>query len=222
MTSIHITVPRTRFPNGIITDTVESHSGGAVEFPDGIAVDVLGDISGGGISVLDQIFVDTIQSMLGGEVSFPDSLSIPDGKTVTLFGRTFGFATVNLTHAEIVALFTTPKVLVAAAGANKVIFPIAAQWFFNGTVAYGTNTQMLINTVGATGGGNGINTTNALTSTAVRDGLFSQLTNFTTVSALAFLPNQDLRVTVANGNPALGIVANTMKIFVFYEIIDQA
>ena len=136
----------------------------------------------------------------------------------TFLSKAMGYVETILTHAQILTLNSVPVSLVAAQGANTVIIPASIQWYANFTVAYAANTNLMLNTVGATIGVNGIRDTSALVSTVARVIKTAPTMQVTTAASVAFVPNAALQVTVATGDPTLGNAANTLKLMLIYEV----
>lgn len=115
------------------------------------------------------------------------------------------YVQVTLSSAEILALFTAPKQLVAAPGAGKVIVPerIVYNFIWN-SIAYATNTTMLIrNPTGTDGAGFAIS------------GVANKL-EAEQISGQTIIANEKLEVFVQTGDPTAG--DSTMTVSVYYKI----
>jgi len=115
------------------------------------------------------------------------------------------YVQVSLSSAEILALFTTPKQLVAAPGAGKVIIPerIVYNFIWN-SIAYATNTTMLIrNPTGTDGAGFSIS------------GVANKI-EVEQISGQTVVANEKLEVFVQTGDPTAG--DSTMTVSVYYKI----
>lgn len=121
-------------------------------------------------------------------------------------------ATVDISSAEILNSFTTPKVLVAAPGSNKVIVPISIITKFKwNSIAYATNTTIDFKVGTVT---TGTLSSTFLAATASTVALTNTFNNFVT----AF--NTDLIFQVRTGNPTAG--NSTIRVFITYNVIDMS
>jgi hypothetical protein len=128
-------------------------------------------------------------------------------------------ASVTVSSAEILALFTTAKTLLAAPGANKVYELVSATltYVYN-TTAYtvGSSTNLAINYKDKTGAA--VTTTRATTGfidqTANSYSLFRPLTAQLALDANAI--NQPLCLSLAGANPTLG--DGTFKLNLIYRV----
>lgn len=121
-------------------------------------------------------------------------------------------ATVTISSAEILDLFTTPKVLVPAAGANKAIVPtrITVKYKYN-TTTYTTNTSIQFK----------IGSTSIDFCASVLGAAVSNYATFTAASASSITSfNTDLVAQVQTGNPLAG--NGTLTIIVSYFILDMS
>jgi hypothetical protein len=120
---------------------------------------------------------------------------------------------VSVSSAEILALFTTPKTLVAAPGAGKMILPLRVLVYGHfGTVAYTGNTTLQIgnSTLFST------NLTAALGFSADQLATYTLITNAGTSTPAASI-NTALQLTTLSGNPTAG--DSTVDIHVTYIIV---
>ena len=124
-------------------------------------------------------------------------------------------ATLSLTSAQILALNTTPVLIVAAPGAGKYIEVISATSELTFvTAAYATNTSLILINTGATN----YQLLNAasLASTVSTTYKFTY-PSFVGGASTQIIANTALNVSVLTGNPATG--AGTVKIKVLYRIV---
>lgn len=122
---------------------------------------------------------------------------------------------VELTSAEILALYTTPKELVEAPGAGKVLEFLSAVLFLDyGTATYATRGDLTIN----------LHTTGTALSDTVAAADFVQQTAdaYRVMQALsadvALKANEALELRCATGNPDTG--DSTIKVLIRYCIHD--
>jgi hypothetical protein len=120
---------------------------------------------------------------------------------------------VSLTSAEILALFTTPKVLVAAPGAGKVIMPlrILINMVYN-SATYATNTNLIA----------GLNTVFQTTLTGALGFSTNQLATYTLITAAgtstpATSTNVSFTLSAATGNPTAG--NSPLDVYLTYTVI---
>lgn len=120
---------------------------------------------------------------------------------------------ISLSSAEILALFTTPKVLVAAQGVNTVVQPIAIviQKNFN-SIAYNTNTNLRL----ATGTIFEKQLANAIGFTQNEIGSYSVSVNASDAAALS--KNVDITLKAETGNPLSG--NSTIDVYLTYKVIN--
>ena len=117
---------------------------------------------------------------------------------------------VTVSSAEILALNTTPKTLVAAGGAGTVIDVIRLFYFLDyNSVAYATNTDLRIIINGAT----------LLTISGLLTGSADvyRYSNGPTTSTTTNITNQALTLDVQTGNPTAG--DSPLYVYVTYRII---
>ena len=129
-------------------------------------------------------------------------------------------ADVVLTNAEMLALRATPKELVPAPGAGKMIELISAHMFFDYAGAYTetTDNMGILWGVGGTAAAT-IESTGFVTATAdtVTTATKSAVANL----ALAAVDNKSLVLhNTGDGEFGGGNAANTMKVSVLYRIVD--
>lgn len=120
-------------------------------------------------------------------------------------------ATVTISSAEILALNTTPKVLVAAAGANKAIIPtrITIKFKYN-SVPYTTNLNILFKI-----GSDILETSSGVLGQSVSSSASYSVSSYNVTSF-----NTNLVAQVQTGNPLAG--NSTMTIIVSYFILDMS
>jgi hypothetical protein len=119
-------------------------------------------------------------------------------------------AKVDVSSAEILALFTTPKQLVAAPGSGKMILPISAMYYVHaGGIAYATNTDLSISLSGT------ISTTVDAPLSSASNKIEVVAPVFTNNNATAI--NAALFVRASGGNPTAG--NGTLTVYVTYKII---
>ena len=133
----------------------------------------------------------------------------------TLFDQSAKTVKVSLTSAEILNLSTTPKVLIAAPGANKIIQPLSVLINLNyGTTPYATNTSMRLAT------GTSFDPLLSISTVlAANDDTFFRSLVSQTLTATNGVPPTNLPLTlyVPSGNPTAG--DSTFDIYVTYVII---
>jgi len=129
-------------------------------------------------------------------------------------GATVQYADISLSSAEILALFTTPKQLVAAPGANKAVFPlfISMSLVFV-SVAYATNVQLQVKAGSSTLYLNSLVLPNASDYFARGAALPVAASG----GGFDFI-NAPLVLAVGSGNPTAG--NGTLKVRVIYEVVD--
>jgi len=122
---------------------------------------------------------------------------------------------VTVTSAELLALFTTPKELVAAPGAGKVLEFVSAVFFLDfNTVAYTTYGDLTVN----------LHTTDTAVSctTAAADVIQAAADAYDVMQALSadvvLQDNEALELRCATGNPLAG--NSILKIKVMYRVHD--
>lgn len=151
----------------------------------------------------------------------------------------FQVATVTLTNAQVKALPTTPQLLVAAPGANKVIVPVLAYLYSNIVAPYtgldadgmsiifsmGNQTPLSLSDDKA-GAGNPSDATDLLTGSlyAVVPPpylLDTSIRQIRPVMGNAGGVNHALNIEIGNGgNLTGGDTANTLKVAVYYTVLD--
>jgi hypothetical protein len=119
-----------------------------------------------------------------------------------------------LTSAQILALNTTPVVLVPSFGAGTIIRPIAFCFAYTfGTVAYATNTSMIVSLNGITDSDYAIFSLSGLASSVTAPiGASSAHTG-----VITDLENQSLTAYVLGGNPTAG--DGTLTIYTSFTVI---
>lgn len=123
---------------------------------------------------------------------------------------------VSLSSAEILALNTTPKTLIAAPGAGKIIQPIIYLWVYTyGTVTYATNTNADVYYTGSLVL-TGTTILNRTASTIQRQGTAS-VTAASFLVASQDITNKALMLNVQTGDPTAG--DGTLAVHVSYLII---
>jgi len=164
---------------------------------------VIGGASGKAVYVGDMVYC-TVNNAGGTEASVGTSWAVCHSASAT-DNPTF-YAEITLSSAEILALFTTPKTIVAAPGAGRIIVPLQAVIAFTfNSVAYATNTDLyMLNPTSAAS--SGIYNINSAVSR------LSIVTNF----PLELVTNEALRVFIGTGNPTAG--NSTMTIGLYYKI----
>lgn len=122
-------------------------------------------------------------------------------------------ATVTLSAAEILDLNATPKQVIAAPGANKVISVHRAFLIYTFvSAAYATNTTLRLIW-------NGVNVTPVGWIALLADTVNRQVTSLAnTITGTIDVSNKALMVEVQTGNPTAGDC--TIKIIVEYTVID--
>ena len=119
---------------------------------------------------------------------------------------------VSLSSAEILALFTTPKTLVAAQGAGTVLVPIRIliNEIYN-SIVYATNTTLIVagGTIFST------NLSSALGFSSSQLATFTLNTNAT--GSPASSTNTALTLTTSVGNPTAG--NSTIDVYITYAVI---
>lgn len=130
----------------------------------------------------------------------------------------------SVSSAEILAAYTTPKELVAAPGAGKVILPLSVFYMYTYlTAAYATNTTVVIGYDGSSAGTSVVLGTKA--------GFLNQATNFSlwislpntsandsqSINSITNFVNKNLCFSVSGGNPTAG--SGTLVVYLTYKII---
>jgi hypothetical protein len=131
---------------------------------------------------------------------------------------TYQYATITLTSAQILALGTTPIILIAAPGAGRAIFvkTVYARLNFN-TTAYATVGTIFIKNNGASDVAASF-TQQFLSSTVTRFGTATVAYDFAVNSSNTnILENADLRI-YTSANPTAG--NSTIDVLVEYQILD--
>jgi hypothetical protein len=123
---------------------------------------------------------------------------------------------ITLTTAEILALFTTPKELVEAPGANKVIQFMGAVGFLDfNSAAYTTRGILTVKEVD----GSGTAVSDAMAANVLVQLSADGYAEFAKLSAEAtLLANVALVLTCDTGNPVVG--DSPIRIKIFYRILD--
>lgn len=123
---------------------------------------------------------------------------------------------ITLTTAEILALFTTPKELVEAPGANKVVQFMGAVGFLDfNTAAYTTRGILTVKYTN----GSGTAVSDAVAAAALVQQADDCYEEFAKVSAEAELAaNAALVLTCDTGNPVVG--DSPIRVKIFYRILD--
>lgn len=141
-------------------------------------------------------------------------VGVQSGANVQYFTSSFPITKkVTLSSAEILALFTTPKTLVAAQGGNTVIqlISVMANYKFN-TTAYGTSTDLQF----SIGNWAGLVTiSNILANTGNK--MYTVLSSPTNGDPSA-ITNTALKVIAPSGNPITG--NSTVDLYVTYKILS--
>lgn len=121
-------------------------------------------------------------------------------------------AKVSLTSAEILNLFTTPKVAILAPGVGKIIRILGVTFKYNfGTIAYSTNSLRVV-----------LNSSIAISITNILNGSSSSSLNtspLTSLGSVAFADweNQSIKIDVLAQNPTAG--DGTVEVYISYTII---
>ena len=164
---------------------------------------VIGGASGKAVYVGDMVYC-IVDNAGGNEGAVGTSWAVCHSASAT-DNPTF-YAEITLSSAEILALNTTPKQLVAAPGAGKIIVPLQyiSTMTFN-TVAYATNVNLRARNPSET------NTSNLIFS------LDSPVSDIRIVQTQLYaVANEKLEVFVSTGNPTAG--NSTMTIGLYYKI----
>lgn len=134
-------------------------------------------------------------------------------------------AKVTISSAEILAAYATPKQLVAAQGANKVILPIGVLFRLTyNTIAYATNTTVALGYDSGTAG--------TILTVASKAGFLNQASNFSmwvsipnisgsdsqTINSISAYVNKNFCFSVATGNPTAG--NSTIMVHLIYSVLD--
>lgn len=124
---------------------------------------------------------------------------------------------VTLSSAEILALNTTPKTLVAAQGAGTLIKVLGWTIRLNyGTTPYATNTNLRAR-LGASGHDGILNATSYLGQSANELTVYNPASPVNTATDFTLCVNQPLVAYVQTGDPTAG--DSTMDIYVTYVVI---
>lgn len=152
--------------------------------------------------------VGVIQSGTDKKTTAQEIADLGTGEVIT--------AKISISSAEILALFSTPKTLIAAPGAGKIIQPLMFLHVYTyGTVTYATNTNADIYYNGSL---TLVGTTilNRTASTIQRQGAAST-TAASFLTASQVIVDRDLMLNVQTGDPTAG--DGTLVIYVSYLII---
>jgi len=148
-----------------------------------------------------------VQSAVSRRCSAQDIADLAGGGAITV--------KVSLSSAEILALNTTPKVIVLALGDGKIIQPISfvARYIF-GTTSYTTNVSLQLRYSGVTG-----NLTSSSFIALPNSAILRQIptANLTFTPSTGLPDNKSLIVDISGGNPVAG--DGTLDIYVTYAII---
>jgi len=124
-----------------------------------------------------------------------------------------------VTSAELKALFTTPKELVPAPGAGKVLEFISATLILDYvSAAYATNGNLTVNNETGTAQSNTVLLANLLAATA--DKMVQLVALATADTGIVLLENEALELTCATGNPITG--DSPVRVKVAYRIHNTA
>jgi len=191
-------------------EVIATNCGGNPNYPEGLVGDQyivsvagrMGGASGKTVYVGDLVYCITPNAG-GNEATVGTSWQVCSSQSAT-DSPTF-YTEITLSSAEILALNATPKVIVAAPGAGKIILPISfvASYTFVSD-AYTTNISM------RAGYATGVADMNLIQLDAVAS------YRLVTSPDCNPIENQALQVTVATGNPAAG--NGTAIVGVYYKI----
>jgi len=121
---------------------------------------------------------------------------------------------ISLSSAEILALSTTPKTLIAAQGAGTYINVLSAAFRYNFvSAAYATNYTLRLEL----GSMNPLVTTNIIITGTSNDWIVSSPTQTLEVSGSPDWVNVPLKARIVGGNPTAG--DSTVDIYVTYNVI---
>jgi hypothetical protein len=131
-------------------------------------------------------------------------------------GQALNIARVTLLAADILALFTTPVMLIPAPGANLFVDVLKASWRLNfNTVGYNTTQALLLSYGNISPAAATAIVTDANivkdAATNIRSGVFP-----TPVTAVGAPVNQPIYVGLAGTNPTTG--NSTLDVWVYYVI----
>lgn len=135
-----------------------------------------------------------------------------------LLGVGFYQKSLEMSTAQVLALFTTPRQIIASPGAGKAIQVISAfaRIPTYGGVIYATNTTLLLNTTTGIGTeAQALNDQMLLCAGAVSKQFTTQAGQVSATSQLH--ANEPLLVSVLNGNPTAG--NSNIEVYVAYRII---
>lgn len=148
----------------------------------------------------------------------------PDGtvKQATLEGLNTNYlcgihcASLTITSAEMLALFTTPKAFGLTVPSGYYVDPISVQVGINyGSAAYATNTTIAIRTSGATAVHG---TANILGATLSRIAALPVGSTAATAGQTMFLDGTDLEVYAVAGNPTAG--DSDVTVYLTYRLVE--
>ena len=126
---------------------------------------------------------------------------------------------VSLSSAEILALNTTPKQLVAAPGSGKILQPLFYLVKLSyATAQYATNTTLQFNYDGLPAVGIVSNSILNRTESFIMRQAAASTTAFAFAISTSDITNKGLFVSVTNGNPTAG--DGTLDIYITYTIIS--
>lgn len=130
-------------------------------------------------------------------------------------GGTLRSASRLITSAEILDLNSTPIVLVAAQGANKLIVPytLVAQ-LVGVSIAYDTNTILKMRYVGEADNENFLANSSLLNQSAI----FTMINTFNILNARADRSNKGIEIYVGTDDPLNG--DGDLKVSISYDVID--
>jgi hypothetical protein len=122
---------------------------------------------------------------------------------------------VSLTSPEILDLNVTPKVLVAAQGADTYINVLSVAMRYNwNSIAYTTNTTLRVEM----GSFSPIVTTNTIIAGTDDDFIVTSPTQSLSVTGTPDWVNAPLRLRAVSGNPAAG--DSTLDVYITYNVIE--
>lgn len=127
--------------------------------------------------------------------------------------------TVDVSSAEILALFTTPKTLISAPGANKIIFVLGLIVHYKFVSAAYSQAGGLLSFRYNNGSGASVNASGLTMITGVSDGVvIPQLGAYTSPSAASGVVNKAVVLCNSVADPTTG--SGTLKISISYRIVD--
>lgn len=125
---------------------------------------------------------------------------------------------VSISSAEVLALFTTPKEIIAAQGSGTIIQPVAAMGkMVNNTLPYATNVTFNLYFSGSS---SSVFSSSVFINSTLASPLYHQFQPIqpTIVSNSNLVENAAMYATVAVGNPTGG--DGDLEIFVLYRVIN--